>query len=66
MRESRQPKRRRFLIAAAFAVVAMVVAGNEASVRLHLKLGFEQVGLMREVGCKFGQWLDLIVFEKIL
>jgi len=48
------------------AVVAMVVAGNEASARLHLKLGFEQVGLMREIGWKFGRWLDLIVFEKLL
>jgi len=48
------------------AVVGMVVAGNEASERLHLKLGFQQVGFMREVGWKFGRWLDLIVFEKLL
>jgi L-amino acid N-acyltransferase YncA len=48
------------------AVVAMVVAGNEASARLHLRLGFEQVGFMREVGRKFGRWLDLVVFERIL
>ncbi len=48
------------------AVIAMVVAGNESSEKLHLKLGFERVGLMREVGRKFDRWLDLIVFEKIL
>ena len=48
------------------AIMAMVVAGNEASARLHLKHGFQEVGLMREVGRKFDQWLDLIVFEKLL
>jgi L-amino acid N-acyltransferase len=48
------------------AIIAMVVAGNEASEKLHLRLGFEQVGLMREIGWKFGRWLDLIVLEKLL
>ncbi|MGC8862120.1 MAG: GNAT family N-acetyltransferase [Armatimonadota bacterium] len=48
------------------AIIAMVVAGNEPSEKLHRSLGFEQVGLMREVGWKFGRWLDLIVFEKLL
>ncbi len=48
------------------AIVAMVVAGNEASERLHRRLGFEQVGLMREIGWKFDRWLDLIVMEKLL
>jgi len=48
------------------AIVAMVVAGNEASVALHRKLGFEEVGLMREIGWKFDRWLDLIVMERLL
>ncbi len=48
------------------AILALVVAGNECSARLHTKLGFEQVGVMREVGRKFENWLDLIVFEKML
>ncbi len=47
-------------------IMALVVGGNDASVRLHAKLGFEQVGVMREVGWKFGQWLDIILLEKIL
>jgi L-amino acid N-acyltransferase len=48
------------------AIIAMVVDGNAASERLHEKVGFQRAGLMREVGHKFDQWLDLIVFELIL
>jgi len=40
-------------------MVALVEAGNEGSVRLHRSLGFEDAGLLREVGVKFGRWLDL-------
>ncbi|GAB6126123.1 N-acetyltransferase family protein [Humidesulfovibrio idahonensis] len=40
-------------------MVAGVEAGNEASLRLHQDLGFEQTGTLKEVGQKFGQWLDL-------
>ncbi|MDH7600953.1 MAG: N-acetyltransferase family protein [Armatimonadota bacterium] len=48
------------------AVVALVVAGNTPSERLHRKLGFETIGVLREVGHKFGRWLDLMVLEKLL
>jgi phosphinothricin acetyltransferase len=47
-------------------VKPVVAAGNEASVALHRKLGFEEVGLMREIGWKFDRWLDLIVMERLL
>jgi len=47
-------------------VLALIVAGNECSVRLHTKFGFEHVGTMGEVGRKFDKWLDLLVFEKKL
>lgn len=40
-------------------MVAGIEAGNGASIRLHLSLGFEETGVMREVGVKFGRWLDL-------
>jgi len=40
-------------------MVAGIEAGNEASIRLHQSLGFEQAGQMKEVGQKFGKWLDL-------
>jgi phosphinothricin acetyltransferase len=40
-------------------MVAGIEAGNTGSIRLHESLGFEKTGHMREVGTKFGQWLDL-------
>jgi L-amino acid N-acyltransferase YncA len=40
-------------------MVALIEAGNEPSVRLHASLGFEDAGVLREVGTKFGEWLDL-------
>lgn len=39
---------------------------NAASVALHEKLGFEQVALFREVGHKFGQWVDVGYWQLIL
>jgi phosphinothricin acetyltransferase len=40
-------------------MVAGITANNAESIRLHEKLGFEHVGLLKEVGMKFGAWLDL-------
>ena len=40
-------------------MVGAIEAGNQASIGLHLKMGFERVGTMAEVGTKFGRWLDL-------
>ncbi|RFA17906.1 GNAT family N-acetyltransferase [Subtercola boreus] len=40
-------------------VVADIEAGNAASIRLHETFGFENCGTVREVGTKFGRWLDL-------
>jgi L-amino acid N-acyltransferase len=47
-------------------MVAGVDAANVASIRFHERLGFEQVGLFREVGHKFGRWLDLVVLQRFL
>ncbi|AKJ32137.1 GNAT family N-acetyltransferase [Caldimonas brevitalea] len=40
-------------------MIAAIESGNTASIRLHQRLGFEVSGCMREVGTKFGRWLDL-------
>ena len=48
------------------AVFARVVAGHDASIGLHASQGFEVVGHEKEVGRKFGTWLDVIVMERIL
>ena len=48
------------------ALFARIVAGHAASIGLHTSLGFEVVGNEREVGRKFGTWLDVTVMELIL
>jgi L-amino acid N-acyltransferase YncA len=47
-------------------MVGAIEGGNEASIQLHLKLGFEKSGQMREVGFKFDRWLDLVFVQKAL
>ena len=48
------------------AMIARIVGGHEASINLHASLGFEIVGHEREVGRKFGKWLDVVVMERLL
>ena len=48
------------------ALFARIVADHEASIGLHLANGFEVVGHEREVGRKFGRWLDVTVMERLL
>ena len=47
-------------------MIGAVEAGNAASVRLHRKVGFTETGTLREVGAKFGTWLDLTFLQLIL
>jgi phosphinothricin acetyltransferase len=48
------------------AVFARIVGGHASSIRLHESVGFEVVGTEREVGRKFGRWLDVTVMELLL
>lgn len=48
------------------AVIARIVGDHAASIALHSAVGFEQVGREREVGRKFGRWLDVVIMERIL
>jgi phosphinothricin acetyltransferase len=48
------------------SVMARVVADHDVSIRLHTSLGFVLVGVEREVGRKFGRWLDVAVLQKLL
>lgn len=48
------------------AVIARIVSFNQTSANLHKSLGFELVGKEKEVGRKFGRWLDIELYEKLL
>lgn len=47
-------------------LIAGIEAENEASIRLHEGFGFHVVGRFKEVGTKFGRWLDLTCMELCL
>jgi phosphinothricin acetyltransferase len=47
-------------------VMARIVGGHQASIALHQSGGFELVGVEREVGRKFGRWLDVVVMQLLL
>ena len=47
-------------------VMARIVGHHDASIALHRALGFEPVGIEREVGRKFGQWLDVMLMQRML
>ncbi len=48
------------------AMIGVIDAANATSVALHERLGFLRCGEMREVGFKFGRWLDLVIYQKLL
>ena len=48
------------------AVLARICTENAASLAMARKLGFFEVGVMREVGTKFGRSLDVMMLEKLL
>jgi phosphinothricin acetyltransferase len=48
------------------AMFGRIVGGHEASIGLHRALGFEVIGVEKEVGRTFGRWLDVVVVEKLL
>ena len=48
------------------AIFARIVDGHRASIALHEACGFFTVGVEREVGRKFGRWLDVVVMERLL
>lgn len=48
------------------AVIARIVGDHHASISLHRSCGFELIGIEREVGRKFGRWLDVAVMERLV
>ena len=44
-------------------MIAVIGGGEPASVALHSKMGFTHAGRMRNVGRKFGRWLDTVYMQ---
>lgn len=47
-------------------MIGVVDAQNLASVRMHQRAGFTEVGTIREGGYKFGRWLDVAFLQAML
>jgi L-amino acid N-acyltransferase len=47
-------------------LVGGIDSTNAVSIALHERLGFEHVATMRQVGFKFGRWLDLCFYQLTL
>lgn len=44
-------------------LVAGIDAANEASIKIHEKIGFKYSGTVTKAGFKFGKWLDLAFYQ---
>ena len=47
-------------------MLARIAGGHEASIALHRSVGFATVGTEREVGRKLGNWLDVVIMQRML
>ncbi len=52
-------------LAGCHSAIAGISLPNDASIRLHEKYGFEKVSHFKEVGFKFGQWIDVGHWQKL-
>ena len=47
-------------------VLGKISGDNESSIALHAALGYVEAGRERQVGFKFGRWLDLVTMQLML
>jgi L-amino acid N-acyltransferase YncA len=47
-------------------VLGGIALPNEGSVALHEKFGFQKIAHLKEVGFKFGRWIDVGYWQRIL
>jgi len=48
------------------SMISVVTLPNPASAAFHERMGFVQVAHLKEVGYKFGRWLDVGYFQRLL
>jgi phosphinothricin acetyltransferase len=46
-------------------IISRITTGNDISIHLHEELGFQHIGVMKEVGKKFDRTLDVCMMQKI-
>ena len=51
---------------AVHTLMAVIALPNEASVSFHEKMGYVKAGHFKEVGKKFGDWIDVGYWQKML
>ena len=47
-------------------IIAAIDAQNPVSIMLHERFGFEPAGYFKQVGFKFGRWLDVVYMQRLL
>ena len=47
-------------------VIARIGHESEGSIAVHARVGFTEIGREREVGRKFGRWLDVAIMQLLL
>lgn len=47
-------------------MIGVIDEDNRASIALHQRLGFEQVGRLPAVGFKFERWLNVVLYQRLL
>jgi len=47
-------------------MIGYIDGANQASLRLHEAFGFRQVGLLPQIGYKFGRWTDSVMMQRSL
>lgn len=54
--------------AAGFREMLAVIGDSEnvGSIGVHASLGFQRVGTLRDVGFKFGRWIDVVIMQRHL
>jgi L-amino acid N-acyltransferase len=48
------------------AVISLITKGNEHSISMHKRYGFFLCGELKEVGYKFNQWQDVLLYQLLI